>query len=160
MTSTASLSQPILTIEQDQASQQVKAVPNLLPCRIHHTGPADPVPPHWNPAQVAEGTTTSVAYFRGRKLHAKTVALPDQCRGVLVERMPQEGGQKPSEQDEDAVETGAMQITASFDNMVVWSHEAVADSASDPYIRSIEEWLQVAEQIHSYPEQGKAAEVH
>ncbi|KND91547.1 Uncharacterized protein C12B10.15c [Tolypocladium ophioglossoides CBS 100239] len=143
------MSQPMLTIEQDQASQQVKGMPNLLPCRIHHTGPADPVSPHWKPAPAAEGTTTSVAYFRGRKLHGKVVALPDQCRGVLVGRKPQDGGQKPSEQDGDTVETAAMQVTTGFDSMVVWSHEDVADSASDPYIRSIEEWLPVAEQIHS-----------
>lgn len=57
MTSTATMSQPMLTIEQDQASQQVKAVPNLLPCRIHHTGPADPVSSHWKPAQAAEGAS-------------------------------------------------------------------------------------------------------
>jgi hypothetical protein len=40
-----------------------------------------------------------------------------------------------------------MQITAEFDEMVVWGHESVADASSDPYVRSMEEWLQVANQV-------------
>jgi hypothetical protein len=40
-----------------------------------------------------------------------------------------------------------MQITAEFDEMVVWGHESVADASSDPYVRSMEEWLQVADQV-------------
>ena len=40
-----------------------------------------------------------------------------------------------------------MQVTAGFDEMVVWGHEEIASAEADPYIRSIEEWLQVADQV-------------
>lgn len=43
--------------------------------------------------------------------------------------------------------TGIMQVTADFNEMIVWGHEAVADASGDPYVRSIEEWLQVADQV-------------
>lgn len=33
--------------------------------------------------------------------------------------------------------------------MIVWGHEALADATGDPYIRSVEEWLQVADQVRS-----------
>lgn len=43
-------------------------------------------------------------------------------------------------------------MTAEFDEMVVWGAESMADAATDPYVRSMEEWLQVAESIHQYDE--------
>lgn len=52
--------------------------------------------------------------------------------------------------DDDEAEkepVGTMQVTAEFDEMVIWGHETVADAAGDPYIRSMEEWLQVAGQV-------------
>lgn len=42
---------------------------------------------------------------------------------------------------------GTMQSTAEFDEMMIWSHEAIATAASDPYVRSIEEWLQTADKV-------------
>lgn len=42
---------------------------------------------------------------------------------------------------------GMMQATEEFDEMVVWSHEAVVTAAEDPYVRSVEEWLQMADQV-------------
>lgn len=94
---------------------------------------------------------TNVAYFRGRKLHGKTVPLPEQCRGVVVERKANEQQPEQGDGDEDSavVEVGTMQVTADFDEMVVWGHEAVADAAGDPCVRSIEEWLQVADKVSS-----------
>lgn len=47
-----------------------------------------------------------------------------------------------------ALETvGAMQATGEFDNMIVWSHESIATAAADPYVRSVEEWLQMSEKV-------------
>lgn len=55
-----------------------------------------------------------------------------------------------TEEDEDMVpmeSVGMMEATAEFDEMIVWSHEAIATAAEDPYVRSVEEWLQLAEKV-------------
>ncbi|KAJ4323203.1 hypothetical protein N0V84_004466 [Fusarium piperis] len=152
------MSQPILSIKS--GDNKVKAVVNLLPCRIHHDGPIPSASTYWTPTTAEDGTR--LAYFRGRKLHGKAVKLPEQCRGVVVERRQDKEQQPVVEEqvvviDDDEAEkepVGAMQVTAEFDEMVIWGHETVADAAGDPYIRSMEEWLQVAGQIHSYSEEA------
>ena len=40
-----------------------------------------------------------------------------------------------------------MEVTSEFDEMVVWGHETVVDASADPYVRSMEEWLQVADKV-------------
>lgn len=84
--------------------------------------------------------------------------LPAQCRGVVLQRRDDP---KPNEvnvaKEEDNVidleaeepgpDTASMHVTAEFDEMIVWGHETTADSAGDPYVRSIEEWLQVSEKV-------------
>lgn len=159
------MAQPILSIEEEKTKSNTKAIANLLPCRVHHDGPVDPIGAYWKLAQ-SEGASekplfdddcadpsidgTNTAYFRGRKLLGKTVALPEQYRGVVVERKadkPQNVQETAENGDEQPVEISAMQVTAGFDEMVVWGHEAVANAEADPYTRSIEEWLQVAEQV-------------
>ncbi|KAF4976421.1 hypothetical protein FZEAL_6901 [Fusarium zealandicum] len=170
------MSQPILSIKSDDS--KVKAVANLLPCRIHHTGPVDTVSSYWDPT-TSEGSFlasdhetqqltdrpdgTRVAYFRGRKLHGKTVQLPEQCRGVVVERQqnkdPKAAIEMPAEDgDAEAEQIGNMHVKAEFDEMIVWGHEAIADAAGDPYVRSMEEWLQAADQIHSYSDVDETAQ--
>ncbi|CAF3651895.1 hypothetical protein SNK05_007122 [Fusarium graminearum] len=145
------MSQPILSLKPDE--NKFKAVANILPCRIHHDGPIEPTSTYWTPAATDDGT--KLAYFRGRKLQGKIVKLPKDCRGIVVERVSQQDPKTAVEEiveDEDAEQeqTGRMQVTAEFDEMVVWGHEAVADASADPYVRSMEEWLQVADKIHSY----------
>ncbi|KAI1024655.1 hypothetical protein LB503_007489 [Fusarium chuoi] len=80
--------------------------------------------------------------------------MPEQCRGVVVERAPEKD---PKSTNEDVIEDldadqeqeplGSMKITAEFDEMVVWGHETVADASADPYVRSMEEWLQMADRV-------------
>ncbi|KAM0499796.1 hypothetical protein ACHAP8_005404 [Fusarium lateritium] len=140
------MSQPILSLKPDE--NKSKAVANILPCRIHHDGPIEPTSTYWNPA-------ATDAYFRGRKLQGKVVKLPEDYRGIVVERVPRQDPKTAVEEhvvDVDAEEEQieSMQITAEFDEMVVWGHEAVADASADPYVRSMEEWLQVADKINSY----------
>ncbi|KAM0468010.1 hypothetical protein ACHAP7_011371 [Fusarium lateritium] len=148
------MSQPILSLKPDE--NKSKVVANVLPCRIHHDGSIDPASTYWTPtvADVWEDGT-KLAYFRGRKLQGKVVKLPEQCRGVVVERAPEKDPKIATEEpledvDEEQENIESMQITAEFDEMVVWGHETVADASADPYVRSMEEWLQVADQIHSY----------
>ncbi|KAF4447723.1 ribonuclease h2 subunit c [Fusarium austroafricanum] len=145
------MSQPILSLKPNE--NKSKVVANLLPCRIHHNGSIDSSSAYWTPT----GSTndTKLAYFRGRKLQGKVVKLPEQCRGVIVERAPDKepktGYEEPAEDvDAEQEQMGTMEVTAEFDEMVVWGHETVADASADPYVRSMEEWLHMADRIHSY----------
>ncbi len=52
---------------------------------------------------------------------------------------------------EDGPEMASLEAKAEFDEVIVWGHEATADAGADPYVRSIEEWVDLAEQIHSHP---------
>ncbi|KAF5636642.1 ribonuclease H2 subunit C [Fusarium sp. NRRL 52700] len=147
------MSQPILSLTPNETKS--KAVANLLPCRIHHDGSIDQASTFWTPTTTNEGTR--LAYFRGRKLEGKVVKIPEQCRGVVVEQAPERDRKSTNEDvvedldaDQEPEQIGSMKITAEFDEMVVWGHETVADASTDPYVRSIEEWLQMADRIHSY----------
>lgn len=96
--------------------------------------------------------------------------LPDGYRGVVAavtsaaEEQEQDQDQEHSrrrrreEEEAGGVEvidleaetpTGCVRVQAEFDQMVVWGHEATADAAADPYLRGVEEWLAVAEQVCS-----------
>jgi ribonuclease H2 subunit C len=90
---------------------------------------------------------TKVAYFRGRKLQGKRVKLPENYRGLVLEK---ESNKEPSEkkdaEDEDDAETGEMAVKAEFDEIIVWGHENAVDG-SDPYLRSMEEWIGIADQV-------------
>jgi ribonuclease H2 subunit C len=99
---------------------------------------------------------TKLAYFRGRKLQGKVVKLPEDYRGIVVERVPEQDPKTAVEEpvedlDAEQEQIGSMQVTAEFDEMVVWGHEAVADASADPYVRSMEEWLQVADKVCMHP---------
>ncbi|KAK0714796.1 ribonuclease H2, subunit C [Lasiosphaeris hirsuta] len=145
------MSTPILTLKS--SDQTAKTTPHLLPCRVHHTGPVDPVEAFWEPKQGDDGTTT--AYFRGRKLHGKSVKLPKDYRGVVAAPAPK-GDEKEKavdfvDVDAESGKTASLNVQAEFDEMVIWGHEAVADTA-DPYVRGMEEWLALADQIHGFDE--------
>ncbi|KAK1971026.1 ribonuclease H1/H2 small subunit [Colletotrichum sublineola] len=150
------MSKAILTIRSNKSNNNSKVIANILPCRIHHDGPIGDSNTFWNPVQ-SEVDGKSLAYFRGRKLHGTTVKLPEQYRGVVMEKSDKVETQQLEDEGEgeaaegDLVELGTMDVKAEFDKMVIWGHESSAESASDPYVRSIEEWLTVAESIHSYP---------
>ncbi|KAH8130213.1 hypothetical protein ACSS6W_005423 [Trichoderma asperelloides] len=147
---------PMLEIRKDEATTS-QGIVNVLPCRVHHTGSIEPSSAYWNPTEDENETRT--AYLRGRKLQGKTASLPANYRGVVLQRKDDEPS--PAEQpdvmivgedgeDESAPRVGTMHTVTEFDKMVVWSHDALADASSDPYLRGVEEWLQVANSIHSY----------
>lgn len=96
------------------------------------------------------------AYLRGRKLQGKVASLPPNYRGFVLQRKDDE--QKDAEQPdiimigEDGDEgsapiLGTMHTVTEFDKMVVWSHDAVTDASADPYLRNVEEWLQVSDSV-------------
>ncbi|TQV93001.1 ribonuclease H2 subunit C [Cordyceps javanica] len=134
-------------ISLEEGSEIKNVAANLLPCRIHHDGPVDPVGAYWKP--VSNPDDSKEAYFRGRKLKGKTLPLPPGYRGVVVERAADElkketplstDGQGAHDDDVVAMETvGAMRVTGKFDDMVIWSHESMATAAADPYIHDFED---------------------
>ncbi|KAI2619185.1 ribonuclease H1 small subunit [Hypoxylon sp. NC1633] len=151
------MSNPIFTVESQESFQQEAQV-HLLPCRIHHDGNVNPTDAYWNPSESQDQTKT--AYIRGRKLHGKAVKLPEGYYGSVVKKSELKR-EKPRdemvedveaiEESDDQLEKGAMQGIASFNEVVIWGHEALANSTEDPYLRGMEEWMSFAEQIHSYP---------
>lgn len=101
----------------------------------------------------------SVAYFRGRKLYGKTVPLPQQYQGVVIEELAADTPEQPLPTDLESEEDQHMapekrkelQVKAEFNEMTIWDHEAMVDAAEDPYLRSMEEWVQLAEQVGLQP---------
>ena len=77
------------------------------------------------------------------------MTLPEEYRGVLVERRDEQvkvaEDSEPAE--EDRVGAGILEVRAEFGDVVLWGHESIADASSDPYARSLEEWLQVADRV-------------
>ncbi|RYP47596.1 hypothetical protein DL768_006382 [Monosporascus sp. mg162] len=154
---------PMFTVPSELPAEK-KAQVHLLPCRVHHDGNVDPVESFWSPRESQDGQKN--AYFRGRKLHGKTMKLPEGYHGSIVEKgqpKPEEASREEAsreemaedidlqEEQDDPIEVGAMRGKSTFDEVIVWGHEATADSGADPYVRSIEEWISFAEQIHAYP---------
>lgn len=96
------------------------------------------------------------AYIRGRKLHGKTVKLPEGYCGSVVEKggtrtvVPEadgvQGDDAEAEELSEAIEIAPLSSIAKFDEFVIWGHESTADSG-DPYLRSIEEWVSFSEQV-------------
>ena len=80
--------------------------------------------------------------------------LPEGYRGAVVEKgEPGVGRDVEVQKDEGEEEgnpldeVGALHGKAAFDEVVVWGHESIADSAADPYVRGVEEWISFAEQV-------------
>ncbi|KAI2472441.1 ribonuclease H1 small subunit [Annulohypoxylon bovei var. microspora] len=154
------MAQPVFTVEARENISK-KAQVNLLPCRIHHDGNVNPIDTYWNPEEGQDQMKT--AYIRGRKLHGKAVKLPEGYYGSIVEKSEPKKSEEPKNEgdmvevieiqddSDDQLETGAMQGKATFDELMIWNHESLADSSEDPYLRGMEEWISFAEQIHSYP---------
>lgn len=152
---------PMLSVHQPKGSSCDKATPNVLPCRIQHDGPVTEVDSYWSPSQEPDGKR--VAYFRGRKLHGRALRVPDGYRGVVVDKTepPRPDAPRPDEPEVvdleggDEMPLGALETKAEFDEIVIWGHESVADTPSDPFVRGVEEWIKVADKIHSYEAKGQ-----
>ncbi|KAI0889546.1 ribonuclease H1 small subunit [Annulohypoxylon maeteangense] len=161
------MAHPVLTVESRDSISK-KAQVNLLPCRIHHDGNVDPIDTYWKPEE--DQNQTKTAYLRGRKLQSKAVKLPKGYYGTVVEKSePKKPEESSNDQEmtevieihddsDDQIETGAMQGKATFDELMIWNHESLADSSEDPYLRGMEEWISFAEQIHSYPSKNSSEE--
>ena len=77
--------------------------------------------------------------------------LPEGYRGAVVEKgergVDRDVEVQKEEEGNPLEEVGALHGKAAFDEVVVWGHESIADSAADPYVRGVEEWISFAEQV-------------
>jgi hypothetical protein len=114
---------------------------------------------HWN---IENGTKTS--YFRGRKLYGRATKVPKGYKGVVLvgsqeilenkkengvdqSRGPdREENIEEEDDDEEEEEVKIMEEVGEFDEVLVWGHEAIVDN-DDTYVRSLEEWIRVAESV-------------
>ncbi|KAH8434819.1 ribonuclease H2 subunit C [Aspergillus melleus] len=132
--------------------------PNILPCRIHHDGPVKSLKRYWEPVSDEKDENLQTAYFRGRKLRGRRVAIPEGYEGVVA--MPTERVLPPTRkevEDEEAEPEEPVKIIekqATFDEFVVWDHEVVP-AADDTYVKGVEEWVKLAQVMHSTPENEK-----
>ncbi|GAB7325917.1 hypothetical protein MBLNU13_g09977t1 [Cladosporium sp. NU13] len=147
----------MLAIHSPGTDKQV--TPNVLPCAIKHNGPVSAAERYWTPSTEQDGTTT--AFFRGRKLRGKKIALPGGYEGAVLQKTDKKVVAKPTlpiPGNEDGadnattpkeVETLIMDQHARFGDIIVWDHEAVPED-TDVYVKGIEEWIGFAEAMHSY----------
>ncbi|KAL1965015.1 hypothetical protein VTN77DRAFT_6215 [Rasamsonia byssochlamydoides] len=128
--------------------------PNILPCRVHHDGPVEVSKRYWNPVKDDNGNAQT-AYFRGRKLRGRRVALPEGYEGVVA--VPTDRilpSSNPDVKPDGATNGDAeepvkiLEKQATFNEFVVWGHE-VLPAADDPFVKGVEEWLKFAEAMHS-----------
>jgi ribonuclease H2 subunit C len=135
---------------------------NLLPCRINHDGPISLSARLWSPSTTpadpsADNNPTEdanekaqqpIAHFRGRRLHGRQVLVPAGYTGAVIKPTKEVPQQAPQE-DEDEMEetTYVAEQEATFDKIVVWRHESVADGMEDRYVRGVEEWIGFAEAV-------------
>jgi ribonuclease H2 subunit C len=95
-----------------------------------------------------------VSYFRGRKLHGRRVKVPEGYKGVILSSTDRKLPKDPQTMDEDEadeaeepLEVGVIAEQSQFDELMIWGHEVVPDETADPYIRAVEEWISLAEQV-------------
>lgn len=130
--------------------------PHLLPCRIHHDGPANTSKRYWCPAPGEtegdkQGDGKPTVHFRGRKLIGRQVALPRGYEGVVVvdskTLLP-----RPDVEDEEAAEEDVrvLEARAGFEAFVVWGHEAVVEGAENAFVRGVEEFIGLAETVGTF----------
>ncbi|OQO05675.1 hypothetical protein B0A48_09768 [Cryoendolithus antarcticus] len=133
--------------------------PNILPCSIKHSGPVGITKQYWSPTSSSNGTST--AYFRGHKLRGRIAKLPAGYEGVLLEKTERQIVAKPAaptfdengEPDEAAivsdVEMKVMDRKGSFEEVVVWGHDALPEDG-DEFVKGLGEWMGFAGAIHTY----------
>ncbi|KAF2428354.1 ribonuclease H1 small subunit [Tothia fuscella] len=152
------MSMPSLAIEKS-SKEAVKCIPNLLPCKLHHDGPVNGSERYWK--SETEEDDTRLAYFRGRKLHGRSVKLPEGYKGAVLQtsdkvvptsNMNQSHMEidEDEEEEDEAEEIKLVEQIAEFDEIMVWGHETTAEATEDPYSKGMEEWISFAEAIHAH----------
>lgn len=98
-----------------------------------------------------------ISHFRGRRLHALPVKLPESHRGVLLETTEEivthrddaarENIAHHDDFDQDVAEqepqpeVKIMRERAVFDELLIWRHDVVPEAAEDEYAKGVGEWI-------------------
>ncbi|THC99525.1 hypothetical protein EYZ11_000985 [Aspergillus tanneri] len=127
--------------------------PNILPCRIHHDGPTGSISRYWTPVSDENDKNTQTAFFRGRRLRGRRVAIPEGYQGIVAmptERLlPSTQNKSANEEVEQDDPVKVLEKQATFDEIVVWGHEAVPAS-DDTFVKGVEEWAKMAKVVGGY----------
>lgn len=129
--------------------------PNLLPCKIHHSGPIKVSKRYWSPTtNPADQPQTS--YLRGRKLRGREVKVPQGYRGYILQKDGKTAqaagdvevrGEEGEEDEEAEAEAGrTMEVRGTFDSVMVWGHDMMP-ADEDEYVKGVEEWIGFAEAV-------------
>ena len=80
--------------------------------------------------------------------------IPENHKGFVVERKNEAPAQIPDIIAEDEIEPdqAKMKVITQFDEVVVWDHEALADSDSNEYVRGMEEWISLSNKVGFSPQ--------
>lgn len=162
---------------QRSTGNETACTPNFLPCAIKHNGIVNASQRYWKPE--ADDAGKHAAYFRGRKLEGRLVKLPEgyqgkmhfdiedavlsELKGISLEKSDKllpiqpKGLATPEDdtlEDEDDVEeapeeTKRFETQSTFDEFIVWGHEALPEASEDPYVRGVEEWMTFAEAVRT-----------
>lgn len=100
---------------------------------------------------------TQGAYFRGRKLKGKEVKVPEGYKGVIVKDAGNEQnaqsamktdqeGDLHDEDGDDEEEVKTIDEMGSFEEVVIWGHDSIADG-DDAFVKGIGEWISFAEAV-------------
>ncbi|KAE8413472.1 ribonuclease H2 non-catalytic subunit-domain-containing protein [Aspergillus pseudocaelatus] len=145
----------------EHANSTKNVTPNILPCRIHYDGPVGTLGRYWKSESDEKDTNLQTAYFRGRKLRGRRVAIPEGYEGIVA--LPTERVMPPtqrnanstiSEETEQEEPVKILEKQATFNEYVVWGHE-LTPAADDSFVKGVEEWLKLAEAMHCQPNDEK-----
>ncbi|BCS30249.1 ribonuclease H2 subunit C [Aspergillus puulaauensis] len=133
--------------------------PNILPCRIHHDGPAKSLNRYWMPIADEKDKDLQTAYFRGRRLRGRQVQIPEGYEGVVATHTDREmpkvtDSESTNEEGEQDEPVKVLQKQATFGEYMVWGHETIP-AADDTFVKGVEEWVKFAEAMHTESGKGK-----
>ncbi|PYI02552.1 ribonuclease H2 subunit C [Aspergillus sclerotiicarbonarius CBS 121057] len=154
--------QPAQKSSSDNETSTDQFTPNILPCRIHHDGPVNSLNRYWTPLTDENDQNQQTAYFRGRKLRGRRVAIPEGYQGVIVTPTDRVMPATPTSADVEVEEVipeepvKVLEKQGTFDEFVVWGHEWVP-AADDSFVKGVEEWIKLAEAMHTTPSSEEKA---
>ena len=95
---------------------------------------------------------SQTAYFRGRKLRGRRVAVPEGYEGVVAtptERTIRPAQNNSVDEAEPEEPVKILEKQATFQDVMVWGHELMP-AADDPFVKGVEEWVRFAEAVSSF----------
>lgn len=67
----------------------------------------------------------------------------------------EEEDEEDQEEAGDSPEVKIMEEEATFDEVMLWGHEALPDELVDPYVKGVEEWIAFAGKVSTPLEKSK-----